>query len=809
MSLLKFSLSALLLVILVWVAQTHNPLGSPLPALGSLLSPFEGFWQNAEAYHTTDRQSISLSNPLGYRATAQIDARGVPHIFAPSLVDAAYLQGYLEARDRLWQMDISVRAVGGELAEILGPDLLERDRQQRRMGFRVAARRALATFEANSETKAVLDAYTAGVNAYVNQLHPADYPVEFKLLGYTPQPWSPYKTALFFKNMAQVLCMRADDIAASKMRQLFGPDWFAHYYPERNPRQAPIISAGTEWPFTSVLPTKTDTVGLLPSPEADFPPAAPDGIGSNNWAISGSRTQSGKPLLANDMHLNLTLPAIWYELQIHTPQTNTYGVSFPGVPLITIGFNEDIAWGATNVGHDVLDWYEVDWQDADKRRYRLEDSTAAVKMEVDTIRVRGAVADTLRTPWTVWGPVVYDSLPGEPDKSLAMYWLAHEDPRLPPVNIFRAFIGLMRARNYEEYRTALTHFSSPALNFAFAARDGDIAMTVAGTFPLRQPQRGGFVQAGQTAAQLWPAYIPTDQVPFERNPARGFVGSANQRSVDANYPYYFLGRFDDYRGRYLHQALGQVENATYEDMQQLQLDNYSLLPADVLPTLLTMLDSNQLTDTAARAYELLVDWDYRFEANEKAPALFSRWWSTFSRATTDEIQAIEGTRLYPEIWRLVELVRDAPTDTLFDIQETPERETAVELARRSFQDMLANLPQGYLENEATYGSQRPKLIQHLANLPGFSSDTLYLGGYRQALNAIDGSLHGPSWRVVVALEEEVRAWGVYPGGQSGNPGSPLYETGVAPWAEGRYFELFFMRDSSDQRQSILQTVQLQ
>lgn len=801
-------LSAALLSVLFWVGNTYQPFGTPLPAMGPLLSPFEGFWQNAESVQVPEGTVLSIPSDAPYTGEVLIDERGVPHIFAPSMTDAAFLQGYVEARDRLWQMDISIRAVGGRLAELFGPSLIERDRDQRKKGFRVAARRALEIWQRDQESYAFIEAYSAGANAYITNLEPADYPLEFKLLGYAPEPWTPFKTALYFKNMAQILCMRADDIAASQMRARFGSDWFERYYPERNPRQSPVISADQEWAFEPVR--QLDSLPELSQqiPNVHFPPAAPDGLGSNNWALSGSRTASGNPLLANDMHLNLTLPAIWYEVQIHTPEVNSYGVTLPGVPGIIVGFNEDIAWGITNVSHDVLDWYRIEWADPAQRTYLLDGAPTAVEPVIDTIQVKGAAADTLRTPWTIWGPVVYDST-DVPNTALAMRWMAHEGAELDSFNVIRTFIGLMKARNYADYRAALRNFTTPSSNFVFAARDGDIGLTVTGAFPLRRPAQGRFVQDGSRSDHQWAGIIPPEQVPAEHNPTRGFVGSANQRSADPSYPYYYLGRFDDYRGRYIHQRLAEMTGVTYRDMQQLQLDNYSLFPADALPVLLPLVDSMEMNDAERRCYELLKAWSYRFEPEEKAPVLFEQWWDTLYDATVDEIRNAEGEVIYPEDWRLIELLEEHPNDPLFDDLNTSDRESAQELARRAFRRVVGELPAAFFHSDYTYAGQRPKVVRHLGNIPAFSSDTLYLGGYADAPNAIRGNLSGPSWRMIVHLDEQVRAWGVYPGGQSGNPGSRNYTTGVGPWAEGRYFDLFFMRDRSDRSQSIVETLQLQ
>ena len=357
----------------------------------------------------------------------------------------------------------------------------------------------------------------------MSQLAPKDYPLEFKLIGYQPELWSPLKSAIFLKAMAEDLSKREDDIEATNALAAFGRETFDFIYPERNPKDDPIIPPSVEYDFqpASIETNEKPVVGALGSIFHE-PNEKPDKIiGSNNWAVHGSKTASGKPILCNDPHLGLSLPAIWFELQIHTPEINVYGVSLPGLPGVTIGFNEHIAWGFTNVGHDVLDWYKIKWTDETKTSYYLDGEVKKADIVYETYKVKGQpdVIDTVR--YTHWGPVVHESKE-HPYQDLAMHWLAHESEG----NELEALYNLNTSKNFDDYFAGLKGYHNPAQNMAFASKDGDIGIKIQGRLPLKEHEQGRFVRDGSTKASGWKGYIPYEQTPWVKNPERGFVSSA-------------------------------------------------------------------------------------------------------------------------------------------------------------------------------------------------------------------------------------------------------------------------------------------
>ncbi len=820
MKIIKFLLSLTVLLGAIYVLDKPITLKEPLPddptkfkestipAIGPFFSPFTGFWQNAESAGGFVPQKIEVPEMKG-KVKIVFDERLVPHIFAENMQDAAFAQGYVTAKMRLFQMDLITRASGGRLSEVVGKDALESDKLKRRQGMTVGAERAAASWKKDETVNAIMDAYVAGVNKYLADLHPKDYPLEFKLLGYQPEQWNFYKTALVKKYMDQTLCFGEDDLESSNALQILGEEMFRKLYPEINPKQSPVIPAGTPWNFSPIKnnaqPAETqEAIGLIRNKVYEKERGI---VGSNNWAVSGSKTLSGKPILANDPHLKLTLPSIWFEIQIHTPETNFYGVSVPGIPGVLIGFNEHVAWGETNVGQDVLDWYKISWTDQAKTSYQYNGGVKPAKIVIDSFRVKGQdqlVYDTVK--WTDWGPVVYESTDnGWYD--LAMHWIGHQAPN--PKELL-TFAGLVSSKSYDDYKSALMHYDYPAQNFVFAAKNGDIAITANGLFPLKNKQQGRFVQDGSDPKNGWSGYVPRDQVPSVKNPKRGFVASANQHSTDPSYPYYYNSTyFDHYRGRYLNQRLAEMDSITAEDMMKLQNDNFSLHAAEGLPAMLKQVDTTQLSSVQMAVFDKLRKWDYRFDKDKVEPIVFTTWWENFYQMTFDEVLGWQDSLpiLMPEKWRTIELLTNNPSDNIFDDKKTTEHESAKNIATASFIAATKALESDLMNPEFNWSAHKKTSIMHMARIPAFSKMNLPVGGYGQALNAISSG-NGPSWRMVVELGDEMKAWGVFPGGQSGNPGSAFYTKSLDKWVTGEYNELFFMKNAEDNRKPSLFTIEI-
>lgn len=801
----KATLFSLLTVCLVY---SLNRSWGTVPALGPLLSPFTGFWQNAESV-PDKTEEVALKGTKA-PVTVVFDDLAIPHVFAQNDHDAYFAQGYLTARDRLWQMEFQTHAAAGRVAEIVGERALELDRYNRRLGMGFGAERAVKAMLEDPRSRESIEAYTAGVNAYIAQLSPARYPLEYKLLGYAPEPWQPIKCAYFLKYMSGVLALGADDLNMSNVLAKYGPAVTNDLFPDYPTREDPIIPTGTKWDFTPVKVPQAPAnrvAGAEPLAMrwSEHDPA----IGSNNWAVGPQKSATGYPILANDPHLSLNLPSIWYQIQLVTPTLNVYGASMPGAPGVIIGFNKQVAWGVTNVGADVLDFYRIRFKDASRREYWHDNRWKPVMRRVEVMKVKGQpdVVDTVL--YTHHGPVMYTAGQKAFAKNVpvgyAARWIAHE-----AANDFLTYYLLDRARNYDDYRKALAYYAAPAQNFVFADVEKDIAITPNGRFPLKWKDQGKFLLDGTDPTHDWHGWIPMAQNPHVRNPARGFVSSANQSSTDPTYPYYINWQFaPSERGVRINQRLTTMQRVTPDSLRQLQNDNLNLRAANALPVFLPCLRTNKLTGQQARALAILKSWRYNHDIAEIGPTIFTEWSRQLMDALwKDEFESTDTVSMrYPSFDRTLRLAEKEPTAHWFDNVNTPARETIADIVTQSFQSTIDSLVRrhGPVGPAWQWGPHKATKIGHLARLDALSAVNVQIGGGAGIVNATTERT-GPSWRMVVALGPQPKAYGVYPGGQSGNPGSPYYLNLLETWRTGQLNELLYLQSAQDKHPRIKRTL---
>jgi penicillin amidase len=808
---IKFLLS--LAVTAILVIFLSRPIGPTPFAITSFLNPFQGFWQNSQEPELSEELDLP-----GLNAPVEVvyDSLDIPHIFAQNEHDLYLAQGYLTARDRLWQMDFQTRAAAGRISELIGRGandaVLTYDRNMRRKGMVWGAKRSLAKMMANDTTRQVVEAYTEGFNTYLESLRPSDYPMEYKLLNFKPEPWSPLRSALLLKYMANDLTGGSADINYTNALQIWGAEKLKLLYPERPYAEEPIVPVEERFRFQDVR---------LPSPPAAYRPDSVllawegksqkehDPIGSNNWAVSGQKSETGYPLLANDPHLGLNLPSIWYVIQLHAPGVNVFGASLPGSPTVIIGFNDSIAWGVTNATRDVMDFYKLEFQDENRQAFRMGNGWKEIdSMHVERIKVKGE-KDYLDTVlYTFMGPVQYDKNFGNQPAPLACRWTAHDS-----TNELMTFWKLNRAQSHTAYREALKSYANPGQNFVFASASGDIAITQQGYFVNRWPGQGRYILEAADSAQHWQGFIPFEHNPHVLNPTRGFVSSANQLPVSARYPYPINGvsNYEEFRNRRLNQLLSQKDTFSVQDMMAYQLDNFGLMAADILPLLLSEIDSTSLSVRELDVFQRLRRWNFFYDAEKVEPTLFEAWWDIlFDAIWQDELESQALSLNYPDRATTIQLLRDSADFSFFDNLNTPQRENRRQLINSSFRTAVDTL-YGYDENAANWGwaDYKNTRIRHLTrSSSSLNREHLQIGGYRHILNAA-GPTYGPSWRMVVQLGPRPVAYGVYPGGQSGNPGSPGYDRFVDDWASGQYYKMWFMKSANDRDQSIRQSLRLE
>ena len=807
MRIIPFIASALVTSGLVVVLNSKLVLPA---ALGKLLSPQHGIWQNAEA--TNIDYSADLKFPqLSGKVNVYLDDRLVPHIFAEQENDAYFVQGYLHARFRLWQMEFQTHAAAGRLSEILGgkdPRILDVDRMMRRLGMVYAAERSLLEMEKDETTRKACDAYTSGVNAYIETLTESKLPLEYKLLGYAPEKWSNLKTALFLKYMSLDLAGHDDDFEMTNAKSFFSGEDFEKLYPAIQDSLDPIIPRGTTFAAQKMQPKAPSTadslyfkINQVPVTEAQKPDRE---NGSNNWAVSGKKTKSGAPILCNDPHLGLNLPSLWYELQISTPGFNAYGASFPGAPGVIIGFNDSCAFGFTNGGRDVRDYYEVKFKDDSRKQYFFNGDWRETKFRIDTIKIKDK-KDFIDSVAYVqlgndWCPVMYDkSYSGgrfNNDKYYAVRWKAHDVS-----NELKIFNMLNHAKNYSDYQAAVVNLHTPGQNCAFACKNGDIAIRTQGEWPAKWKGQGDFVMPGTDTSYLWQGMIPQDEVPFQYNPEREFISSANQKPVDETYPYYLGRNYPLYRGITINRRLSAMNDITVDDMKALQTDNYNMLAQMILPLMLKNLKESELNAEEKKYADFLKSWDLRNDVGSKGATVFEILWKNFQDTVyDDEYAKAPKLTILPFESTLVEgLLKDSSYKYLDNIS-TPQKETLADDVMAAFKKSALELNKASANGRLDWDKYKATMIRHLLRIPPLSRLNLPIGGGTHNINAAK-DVHGPSWRMIVQLSAQTEAWGIYPGGQNGNPGSKYYDTFVDQWAAGKYYLLWMMTrgEEKDQR----------
>jgi penicillin amidase len=789
-----------------WIWFLNAPKGT-LPALGKLLDPYSGFWGNAEPVKDVANQ-FYFPNEISKNIKVDFDERLVPHVNAQNNHDLYLAQGYLHAYYRLWQMDMQTRAAAGRISEVIGDKAFDFDRKQRRKGMVWAAENSLKAMEANPVTREMLNAYTEGVNLFIQHLQYKDYPLEYKLMGFVPEVWTNLKCALLLKYMADDLTGNVDDIAMTYLQDALPANELHDLFPDKIKMSQPVIPVGTAFGAASLkipsvpqgdlfahFDTAVSNANLKNQKEKsaafiwdDNPkskiqnPKSSSGIGSNNWAISGKLTSDSAAILCNDPHLGLNLPSIWYEQQLTAPGINCYGVSIPGAPGIIIGFNDSISWGFTNNYRDVKDYYEI--KSTDPRLYVFDGKEVPFNERYEKIYIKGKkepFIDTIR--FTIHGPVMYDKTFPEPsgsDKMLAMTWMAHRG-----TNELLSVYLYNRATNYDTWVSAIQHFECPAQNFAFADRHGNIAIWGQGRFVNKWKDQGKYVMCGDISATLWGDTIPMAENPHVYNPPQGYVESANQNVTDEAYPYYYNGDFTEFRSWEINHFLNDSTKKNASNMMALQNSNWSFLSNKVAVKI------DNIRNGVEDNNRLLSNYNDNLDFNSRSATDFELVWSfLYENIWQDEFENFP-VKLYPSAEETMNLILNDTSSKYFDNVTTPQKETLRDIIRLTSKQAMDSI--NYLNHHdgAEWYKVKNTSVTHLAKLAAFSYDHLKTGGWGNTINAMKQN-HGPSWRMIVQMKPEtIHAYVVYPGGQSGNPGSKYYADFLDYWVEGKYYEAKF------------------
>lgn len=776
-----------------------NKWGS-IPPLGKFLSPQQGFWQNAEDNDADLNEEFSFPGLKG-KVNVYLDERLVPHVFAENDEDLYFVQGFLHAKYRLWQMELQTYAAAGRISEKLGndPKFIKFDKEQRRGGMVFGAKNALKEFEADPRSKAACDAYTAGVNSYISTITKSTLPIEYKLLDYEPEPWSNLKIALFLKQMSKTLAGFDTDMKNTESRSAFSFEELMRLDPQVPDSLEPIIPKGTLF----------DTAGIKP-----IPPVNVDSVyfgrknpvivreisqadvnnGSNNWAVSGKKTKSGFPILSNDPHLELSFPSVWYEMHLVTPGMNVYGATFPGSPNVIIGFNDNISWGVTNAQRDVRDYYEIEFKDESRKEYLFNSEWCKTDLRIDTFNVRGGATIYDTVAYTVFGPVMFDHNQENKiakNKGIALRWTAHD-----PSNEGLTFYKLNRAKNYDDYLEAIKTFYCPGQNFIFADKKGDIAIWQQAKFPARWYGQGVYLMPGVDSSYMWQGFIPQNENPHSINPDTGFLHSANQRPVDSTYPYFIPGNYINARGVSIVRKLSAMQQITPQDMMALQNNNHSVFAEGARNMLLKYVNEQRLNDDAKKYLDIVKQWDLYAHPNSTGVTIYQIWIDTLEKMIwSDEWNKYSLTVDYPDEQTLLESINRDSAFRYIDNVNTPQVETIYDLVTEALIKGTVQLKDEEQKGTLEWTKHKDPMVYHLlkeAVMP--FARKIPVGGWSNVINATTKS-HGPSWRMIVHMTTPTEAYGVYPGGQSGNPGSRFYDDFIDTWANGKYNSLWLMQET--------------
>ncbi len=830
---------ALALMALV-LGVASNGLG-PLPALGPTFNPTTGVWSVAGGAHPPHSESLNVPG-LQKPVAVTFNSQGTAFINAKTNHDLFLVIGYLQAKNRLFQMDLERRQGEGLLSQVIGPAALPSDRFELQLGILRSARTNWLLLPSASPARKALIAYAAGVNDVIraDEQH-GTLPLMFKLLGYQPAPWTPIDSLVIQGDMTQSLDYTTAPIEYRLLTRSLGAATTRAWFPiqEPNPQHpydlgpyhklplAPIESQAmvqNAFALTGGVPSGA----LMHSTGVNQIASAPRGYtgavqtialrdvshltqawhhsfsDSNNWAVSAQKTANGNTMMAGDPHLTQTLPAIWYQIAAQSPGYHFSGVSIPGLPIIIIGYNQNIAWSLTNVQNQATFLYRETTSHVHPNQYRWNNRWRPMKLVHYSIPVKGQKNVNMTVRLTINGPIMTQS-----GQTLAVDWIG-----ALPSNDLQALLDVTKARNFFAFKNALRLWHAPSQNFIYADRHKNIGLISAGYYAEVAHGKPWTVMSGNGSQNIV-GTIPDQAVPQSYNPKSGLVFSANQREVTSAYPYYIgtaLNFFSTgYRADTIYHSLSHATRLTPKQFAALQNDTQDYLATQVVPELLKALKSKPLSPEEAQAAILLSNWHENMSAkspaasiwwtfiNQYIQATFGPWWkashvpvaqdSNLQLGSTSEV----GTVLVEDLQKWT---AQDPTNRAFTPPGSSPRTASTVMAEafqktvRHLSQILGNKPQNWQWDRIHF-----RHFASLAQVPALGYGPRGSSGDQWTVDAADGGLvstAGPSWRMIVNWQGSTQApltEGVYPGGQSENPLSPWYANQINAWWTGRYYRM--------------------
>lgn len=707
------------------------------------------------------------------------DEAGVPHITAQTEADLYRAQGYIQAQDRLFQMDLSRRQASGRLAEVVGESAVDTDKFFRTFSLRHAAEASYDGYD--DESKQVLQWFAEGVNAYIAE---GKFSYEFSVLGYEPEEWTPIDSLTIGKYMAYDLGGHWNLLA---FRHWAVNNLSEELYSELDityPEDAKTVTASEDapkvasWFDAAVLPNEFN--------------------GSNNWVVSGDKTASGKPLLADDPHLGLGTPSIWYQMHLQSPEQNVSGVIFAGIPGIILGHNDEIAWGVTNVGPSVQDLYIERTNPENIHEFLYDGEYYKADVREENIEVKGGDVEEFEVVTTKHGPIISDLIFDDRPASevYSMQWTA-----LEATKELQAILAFNKAGSWDEFETALEDFNAPAQNFVFASADGTIAYKANGNIPVRLKGNGTLPVPGDSSEYGWSGYIPYDELPTIVNPEEGYIATANNKIVSDDYPYHITDMWaQPYRYERIVELLEGRNDLTVEDMQAMQMDTVNLYAKEFLPKFITSIEKLDEEKQYSDIVAALKEWDYNETVDASEPLVFN--------LMVEHLKDNLFRKSIPDdVYKMMQGKYQAMDNIIRDGYEGKEGAWLTSVGGldvvvyNSFIDALNRLQTLYPETEFEdwkWGDYHQLTFDHPlasnellarfvnpAYVPVGGSRTTVMAAGNPANGLVD---HGAAWRFVADLNDLSSAYHINGPGQSGHFKSQWYADQVNAWADGDYTE---------------------
>jgi penicillin amidase len=709
------------------------------------------------------------------------DIYGIPHIYAKNEPDLYFALGYAMAQDRLWQIEFYRRLGHGQLSEVLGEELVKVDRY-----FRMITAAGLNK-KIPDDIAFLPKSFTDGINAYI-ETHFDRLPFEFKLLGYKPEPWTAEDYFAILKVVSWGLSFGWNvDLTAAKMLEKLNKEQWEEAFPVL-PDDAPLIVQEESKGLSEISTPLLKTLCLIEKLTGFSTSSA-----SNNWVVSGRKSVTGKPILANDPHLGLTNPSIWWEVHMVCPTINVSGFAIPGVPGVAIGHNLHVAWGVTNVMVDDVDFYIEKINPENPRQYWLKDHWEEMKVKEETIRVKGK--DPIKTEilLTRHGPIVSD-MKGSKKKALSARWAFTEG--LQPG---QAGYLLAKAKNIREVKEALRNWEVPCQNFVFADVDGNIGYWCSATIPIRPKGDGILPMPGWTDEYEWKGFVPFEKRPHMINPKEGFIATANNKVIGNHYPYFISHYWEPLdRITRIRQHLVAKEKLSTGDFKRMQQDVFCVLASEMVPKMIQVLERRYPDEEGQKAKEFLSTWDFNMDKDSVGACLFE---VTFRKMMDNIFKEELGEELFHEYLKTTFFPPRA-------LRMMIRKGSSLWFGKKTLEDILAvSMKQMFLELREVIGSDmtqwtwgkihsltfghvlgKKKLLAWIFNLGPFP-----VGGSHLTINMRKYSyeepyrvIHGVSERMIVDLSNIKESLHVLPTGESGHLGSSHYKDQIDLYLNGGY-----------------------